>query len=73
MLSILQNYTLSQLSNEIEQIRDRMVILGTRHGFLHPEVQLCSRQLDELLLEFYALNEPKRKPAIAAALEDSKV
>ncbi|TXK77587.1 aspartyl-phosphate phosphatase Spo0E family protein [Paenibacillus sp. N3.4] len=32
-----------------------MVTLGTRYGFLHPEVQQCSRELDQLLLQYYAM------------------
>ncbi|MNI53561.1 Spo0E like sporulation regulatory protein [compost metagenome] len=45
-----------QLCTEIEQIRSEMVVLGTIHGFLHPEVQACSRQLDVLLLQYYSDN-----------------
>ncbi|MBD0383432.1 aspartyl-phosphate phosphatase Spo0E family protein [Paenibacillus sp. WST5] len=32
-----------------------MVILSNEYGFLHPEVQQCSQQLDELLLQYYAI------------------
>lgn len=48
---------LSKMENkivvEIERIREQMVELGIRHGFLHPKVQACSRELDELLLQYY--------------------
>jgi hypothetical protein len=73
VIKLLQNlYTTSQtkLCNEIEQIRSRMVVLGTQYGFLHPDVQQCSRQLDELLLEFYVLVHQGAKLLSAAALED---
>ncbi|WP_350340522.1 aspartyl-phosphate phosphatase Spo0E family protein [Paenibacillus hexagrammi] len=40
---------------EIEQLRGQMVSLGSMYGFLHPDVQRCSRQLDQLLLQYYAL------------------
>jgi hypothetical protein len=42
-----------ELMTEIERIRDQMILLGNRHGFLHAEVQNCSRQLDQLLIQFY--------------------
>ncbi|NOU99744.1 Spo0E family sporulation regulatory protein-aspartic acid phosphatase [Paenibacillus sp. LMG 31457] len=32
-----------------------MVTLGTEYGFLHPDVQQASRKLDQLLLQYYAL------------------
>jgi hypothetical protein len=42
-----------KLMTEIEQVRNRMITLADLHGFLHPEVQDCSRQLDQLLFQFY--------------------
>jgi hypothetical protein len=45
------------ISVEIEQMRGQMVMLGTRHGFLHPDVQSCSKKLDLLLLEYYAASK----------------
>ncbi|WP_426451736.1 aspartyl-phosphate phosphatase Spo0E family protein [Paenibacillus sp. S-38] len=43
----------SSISLEIEKLRERLVTLGIRFGLMHPEVQECSRQLDELLLKYY--------------------
>ncbi|UKS30994.1 aspartyl-phosphate phosphatase Spo0E family protein [Paenibacillus sp. HWE-109] len=48
-----------RLNIEIEQLRSQMVSLGNAHGFLHPDVQQCSRELDLLLLQYYALR-PKQ-------------
>lgn len=45
------------ISSQIENLRGQMVSLGTRYGFLHPEVQQCSVQLDKLLLEYYLSNQ----------------
>ncbi|MDD9271310.1 Spo0E family sporulation regulatory protein-aspartic acid phosphatase [Paenibacillus sp. GCM10023248] len=44
-----------RLDIAIETLREQMVTLGTEYGFLHPEVQQCSRELDQLLLQYYAL------------------
>ncbi|BFT69828.1 MULTISPECIES: aspartyl-phosphate phosphatase Spo0E family protein [Paenibacillus] len=44
-----------RLDIAIEQLRDQMVALGTEYGFLHPEVQQCSRELDQLILQYYAM------------------
>lgn len=48
---------LSKMENkivvEIERMREQMVELGIHHGFLHPKVQACSRELDKLLLQYY--------------------
>ena len=44
-----------RLDIAIEQLRGQMVALGTEYGFLHPEVQQCSRELDQLLLQYYAI------------------
>lgn len=44
-----------RLDIAIEQLRGQMVTLGTEYGFLHPEVQQCSRELDKLLLQYYAI------------------
>ncbi|WP_442604383.1 aspartyl-phosphate phosphatase Spo0E family protein [Paenibacillus sp. KN14-4R] len=30
-----------------------MVLLGTKYDLLHPEVQICSKRLDCLLMEYY--------------------
>lgn len=46
----------SVISNEIEKVRERMVRMGDQLGLMHPEVQKCSRQLDELLLRFYEVD-----------------
>ncbi|MCZ8522380.1 aspartyl-phosphate phosphatase Spo0E family protein [Paenibacillus mucilaginosus] len=43
----------ASLSREIEKLREQLVTLGIRFGLMHPEVQQCSRQLDELLLQYY--------------------
>ncbi|MEW9700694.1 Spo0E family sporulation regulatory protein-aspartic acid phosphatase [Paenibacillus sp. SI8] len=53
MLPILVTEPQERLNTEIEQLRGQMVTLGNAHGFLHPDVQLCSRQLDQLLLQYY--------------------
>lgn len=53
MISIAFSTAKEKLISEIEQLREQMIILGNRHGFLHPEVQSCSRQLDQLLVQFY--------------------
>ncbi|MFD0696422.1 aspartyl-phosphate phosphatase Spo0E family protein [Paenibacillus sp. GCM10027628] len=55
MLTIFVTEPQERLNIEIEQLRDRMVILGNAYGFLHPEVQQCSQQLDKLLLQYYAM------------------
>ena len=47
------------MSSQIEYLRGQMVSLGTRYGLLHPEVQQCSEQLDELLLEYYFSNQQR--------------
>nr|WP_245247274.1 MULTISPECIES: aspartyl-phosphate phosphatase Spo0E family protein [unclassified Paenibacillus] len=44
----------SAISSEIEEVRGHLVSLGIQFGLMHPEVQRCSQQLDELLLRFYA-------------------
>ncbi|MBP1962534.1 aspartyl-phosphate phosphatase Spo0E family protein [Paenibacillus aceris] len=44
-----------RLDIAIEQLRDQMVTLGTEFGFMHPDVQQCSRELDQLLLQYYAI------------------
>lgn len=48
--------TQNKVSKDIENKREEMVDLGGRHGFLHPRVQLASKQLDQLLLKYYALH-----------------
>jgi len=45
------------IDTRIEHMRGQMVMLGTRHGFQHPDVQSCSRKLDLLVLEYYAVNK----------------
>lgn len=57
------------LCEEIETLRREMVVLGTRYGFLHPDVQGVSHRLDLLLMRFYALAYPSRSLSQAAALE----
>jgi hypothetical protein len=37
-----------------------MNTLGGSHGLLHPEVMKCSQQLDELLIQHYALEKRRR-------------
>lgn len=49
----------ASMSSQIERLRGQMVSLGTRYGLLHPEVQQCSEQLDELLLEYYFSNQQR--------------
>ncbi|MDQ0901677.1 MULTISPECIES: aspartyl-phosphate phosphatase Spo0E family protein [unclassified Paenibacillus] len=49
-----------RLNIEIEQLRGQMVSLGTAYGFLHPEVQQCSRELDQLLLQYYAIRRNRK-------------
>ncbi|NHN30385.1 aspartyl-phosphate phosphatase Spo0E family protein [Paenibacillus agricola] len=44
-------------SREIEIVRSHMVQLVDQYGFMHPEVQQCSSQLDILLLQFYQLDK----------------
>ncbi|MFC5447609.1 aspartyl-phosphate phosphatase Spo0E family protein [Paenibacillus aestuarii] len=44
---------------EIERLREQMVTLGNTYGLLHPEVQHCSRQLDELLLQYYEIRRSR--------------
>ncbi|WP_346010369.1 aspartyl-phosphate phosphatase Spo0E family protein [Paenibacillus sp. SYP-B3998] len=56
MLPIFVTEPQEQLNIEIEQLRGKMILLGNVHGFLHPAVQQCSRQLDQLLLQFYEIN-----------------
>jgi hypothetical protein len=43
------------IEREIERVREQMVKLGAIYGFLHPDVQRCSKQLDSLLIQFYTL------------------
>ncbi|MBP1992014.1 aspartyl-phosphate phosphatase Spo0E family protein [Paenibacillus eucommiae] len=45
-----------RLSTEIEHLRNRMVHLGSHLGFLHPDVQLCSSQLDDLIVQYYEIH-----------------
>ncbi|WP_254777039.1 aspartyl-phosphate phosphatase Spo0E family protein [Paenibacillus sp. yr247] len=48
-----------RLNIAIEQLRGQMVTLGNVYGFLHPDVQQCSRDLDQLILQYYAM-QPKQ-------------
>lgn len=50
----------SDLNEEIETLRRRMVALGNQFGFLHPEVMACSQRLDQLLLDYYARDRKLR-------------
>ena len=52
--TIIRDRTQERFHIKIEQLRGQMVSLGTSYGFLHPEVQKCSRDLDQLLLQYYA-------------------
>lgn len=52
---------------EIESVRMEMVKLGTRYGMLHPDVQRCSRQLDELLNQYYDMAYEPKKLVLANA------
>jgi hypothetical protein len=45
------------LSTEIEMVRKQMVMLGDQLGFLHPEVQQCSKRLDVLLVKYYEMDK----------------
>lgn len=45
-----------RIAGEIERHREQMIRLGNELGLLHPEVQQCSRQLDELLLRYYEVD-----------------
>ncbi|MDF2926196.1 MAG: Spo0E like sporulation regulatory protein [Paenibacillaceae bacterium] len=45
----------AEINQKIEFARDRMNRLADELGHHHPKVMICSQQLDELLLEFYAL------------------
>ncbi|MBO9608258.1 MAG: aspartyl-phosphate phosphatase Spo0E family protein [Paenibacillaceae bacterium] len=47
-------HAVGDLNEQIEAVRRRMVALGERHGFLHPDVMACSQWLDRLLLEYYS-------------------
>lgn len=58
-----------RICKEIETVRGEMVALGTEFGFLHPDVQLCSRRLDQLLLRFYALDQAFNRSIQSSALE----
>jgi hypothetical protein len=51
---------MSELSEEIEQVRTQMVHLVAMHGFLHPEVQQCSMHLDVLLIRYYEIDKSGR-------------
>ncbi|MCR8645264.1 aspartyl-phosphate phosphatase Spo0E family protein [Paenibacillus sp. N1-5-1-14] len=54
MLAIVdQKELLIDLNRQIEAMRSHMVSLGTKYDFLHPEVQICSKRLDRLLMEYY--------------------
>ncbi|WP_281282489.1 aspartyl-phosphate phosphatase Spo0E family protein [Paenibacillus piri] len=50
----------SELSAEIEKVRTHMVHLAGEFGFLHPEVQHCSKQLDSLLIQYYLIDRVDR-------------
>ncbi|MFC0211324.1 aspartyl-phosphate phosphatase Spo0E family protein [Paenibacillus chartarius] len=60
----------NRICEEIEELRSEMVTLGIKFGFLHPDVQLCSKRLDQLLLQYYALvSISQQELQTAAALE----
>ncbi|TDF98969.1 aspartyl-phosphate phosphatase Spo0E family protein [Paenibacillus piri] len=54
------NLSRSELSAEIEKVRTHMVHLAGEFGFLHPEVQHCSKQLDSLLIQYYLIDRVDR-------------
>lgn len=56
MMHLLPN-ELTNNSIEIELVRSHMVQLVVQYGFMHPEVQRCSSQLDILLLQYYQLDK----------------
>ncbi|WP_246302802.1 aspartyl-phosphate phosphatase Spo0E family protein [Paenibacillus plantarum] len=60
MLPLFVTEPQERLHIKIEQLRGKMVSLGTSHGFLHPDVQKCSRDLDQLLLQYYATRRSKQ-------------
>lgn len=47
----------TEISKEIERVREQMVSLGGRLGFMHSEVQRCSQQLDDLLIKYYEMDK----------------
>ncbi len=51
----------ASISEEIEDMREQMVSLGKRLGLMHPEVQHCSRQLDQLVLRYYEAHKADRR------------
>ncbi|MED4603022.1 aspartyl-phosphate phosphatase Spo0E family protein [Paenibacillus validus] len=59
LISVSQEQYLA-LSREIESVRERMVQLGGELGLMHPEVHLCSQQLDVLLLRYYEIDKIRR-------------
>ncbi|WNR45640.1 aspartyl-phosphate phosphatase Spo0E family protein [Paenibacillus roseipurpureus] len=59
MLPLFLTEPQERLHMKIEQLRGEMVSLGTSFGFLHPDVQKCSQDLDQLLLQYYALGSSK--------------
>jgi hypothetical protein len=60
---------LNRIYEEIETVRGEMVGLAMELGFLHPDVQRCSRKLDQLILHYYAVEPANRRTVPAAALE----
>ncbi|MDQ1912116.1 aspartyl-phosphate phosphatase Spo0E family protein [Paenibacillus sp. GD4] len=50
----------AELSCEIETLRAHMVELGSVLGLMHPDVQRCSKQLDELLLRYYEIHRIRK-------------
>jgi hypothetical protein len=69
MRSVASSELLNRICEEIETVRGEMVALALELGFLHPDVQLCSRRLDQLLLHFYSLESAYRRSVPASALE----
>jgi hypothetical protein len=69
LLALVQCEETNFICDEIETLRSEMVSLGIQHGFLHPDVQRVSKQLDQLLVRFYMLDYAQRRLAKAAALE----
>lgn len=49
------------MEEQIERTREHMRQMAGELGFLHPDVVRCSEQLDELLLNYYAVMGKKEQ------------
>lgn len=54
---ILQEMTLEEVSEQIEEMRVKLVQLGMDKGFQDPKVLFISRQLDKLLNQYYLIDK----------------